>query len=276
MSRYNFEKINRKVGLVEQNHLYVTYTNACQCTCPGCRNLGFTEEIMKENRNLLDEKILENSKYFRHIVFGGGEPSYKISEIVDLIERIKVKNYKGYMMEKDDEIKFTMTTNGSRILLQRMDGVCRNCKKFDRIILSRYHDNDDVNDALFRANGSLMTTYDIDNLCDNLKEKIQLSCLCQHGGIETVDDIERYILWAHKLKVDDIMFSSYQHDITSDKSVKTETTSLFETAKQRLLNNGFTKIDKIVFSAGYKIEVFEESETDIFEEELKSVLEMVF
>lgn len=271
-----FKKINRKKGIVEQNHLYVTYSNFCQCSCPGCRNLGFSDKVMMEYPKLLDERILENSKYFRHIIFGGGEPAYRIPEIVKLIEKIKEKNLQREGMPEDKKIKFTMTTNGSRLLLSRLDDVCRNCNKFDRIILSRYHYDDCLNDALFKANGSLMTTHDIDDLCDTLKKKIQLSCLCQHGGIESVDEMERYVLWAHHLGIKDIMFSNFQKDVTPVDSIRKDTTNVFKDAKERLMGRGFTKVDELVFSAGYKIEVFEKSELDIYEEELKIILEMIF
>lgn len=163
-------------------------------------------------------------------------------------------------MPENEEIKFTMTTNGSKKLLLELNDVCHNCDKFDRIILSRYHYDDWLNDALFRANGSLMTTYHIDSLCDVLKRKLQLSCLCQRGGIETVDDMEQFVVWAQNIGINDVMFSNYQSDITPD-AAKTETDELFKKAKKMFVNkHDFDKTNEIVFSAGYKIEVFEKSD----------------
>ena len=86
----DFRRINRYPdGRVEQKHLYVTYDAYCQCNCQCCRNKCFNEEAMQGKRYLLDEALLQNFGQFRHIVFGGGEPLYKIGKIVDLLKKIR-------------------------------------------------------------------------------------------------------------------------------------------------------------------------------------------
>ncbi len=269
MANFGFEKIKRSnEGEVTQNQLYVTYDQICQCDCLGCRNKGLPKEEMESNRKLLNHAIMKNAEKFRHIIFGGGEPLYQIDHIVKVTHKIKkrrekirhklIRLLKGKTVE-DDKISFSMTTNGERNgFLGSIDQRCWYCHQFDRIILSRYHYDDHVNDQLFRANGTLMTAYDIRNLCGALRNKMQLSCLCQEGGIQTSDDILHYIEWGKCFGIKDIMFSNYQQDITPDDAKRKDCdTEVFKKVQRILVEEqGYELVDTFVFSAGYKISTY--------------------
>lgn len=267
MANFGFEKIKRSNGgEVTQNQLYVTYDQICQCDCPGCRNKGLPQEEMEANRKKLNRVIIKDAEKFRHIIFGGGEPLYQMDHIVEVIQKIKgrrqspigkvIRLFKG---PEYDEMRFTLTTNGQReLFFDKVNDRCMNCRHFNKIILSRYHDDDSVNDELFRANGTLMTSSDISELCMPLRNKTQLSCLCQKGGIETTEDVLRYIEWAHSLRITDIMFSNYQQDITPEeaKQAGCNANMLAEAQTDLVENKGYSLMDTFVFSAGYKISTY--------------------
>lgn len=283
MTDFGFEKIKRGAnGEVTQNQLYVTYDQICQCDCPGCRNKGLPQEEMETNRQALNRVIIKEAESFRHIIFGGGEPLYQLDNIVALIKKIKrrrerliSKIARRFKDPDDDRIIFTMTTNGQKeVFTRKFDKFCKNCRHFNRIILSRYHYDDKVNDGLFRANGSLMTTENLKKLCAPLRDKMQLSCICQKGGIETADDMIRYIEWAHEVRIYNIMFSNYQQDITPDAAKKAGCDLEEMHQVQMILTEeyGFELVDTFVFSAGYKISKYRRyPEISIFEKIITSL-----
>lgn len=264
MPDFRFEKMKRSQnGEVIQNHLYVTYNQFCQCDCACCRNKTFPEEVMKQQHIQLDQKIVETARYFRHIIFGGGEPLFQIENIMSVISSIKkepdnfLHNWSGPYFDPDDnEIKFSIVTNGdSEIFLTNINNACYVCRDLKKIILSRYHHDDDINQKIFKAKRKLISREDIDELCLALRRKIQLSCLCQKGGIQSADDAVDYIKWAAELRIFDIMFSNFQEDVTPEEVKESESSGdLLKSIQERIVTQwNFVKEDTIVFSAGYTV-----------------------
>lgn len=251
-----FKKIKRnEEGTVYQKHLYITYNIQCQCDCKCCRNKSFDNTVMKTNKKKLQEKIIEEASNFRHIVFGGGEPLLKIDEIVELIHNINRQNFQREYSE-DDQIYCSLATNGERnIFLTGIDENCTICAKLNQIILSRYHYDDDKNNSIFNSKTPLISCLDLLRLCPSLKKKIQFSCLCQKGGIDTIDEVKHYIEWAVELGFTNVMFSNFQDEVTVPKAKKLGCNLNFlEEAKTMIEKDfGFQKETPILFSAGYKI-----------------------
>ena len=251
-----FKKIKRnEEGNVCQKHLYITYDTQCQCDCKCCRNKSFDNTIMKNNKQKIQKKIIEEASDFRHIVFGGGEPLLKIDEIADLIHAINRRNFQPEYNE-EDEIFYSLASNGERsIFLEKINENCTICAKFHQIILSRYHYDDHKNNLIFKSKTELISSTDLLNLCPSLKKKIQFSCLCQKNGIETIEDVKHYIGWAAKLGFSNVMFSNFQDEVTVSEAKKLGCDLSFLSDAQKMIKKdlGFRKETSILFSAGYKI-----------------------
>ena len=262
----DFRRINRYPdGRVEQKHLYVTYDAYCQCNCQCCRNKCFKEEEMQGKRYLLDEALLQNFGQFRHIIFGGGEPLYKIGKIVDLLKKIHFENIMEPSKGPGDDSNVTyfgIATNGLRsIFLEEINYHCIICRMFQTIILSRYHFDDEINRSIFHPrNGTeLLTSDDLRGLCQSIKQdKLQLSCLCQKGGINTIEGVIEYIKWAESLGIANVLFSNFQDEVTPDTARVNLSSApdLLDKAMQELRQGGFVGDDTIIFSAGYKLTTF--------------------
>lgn len=247
----DFKKIMRDGKSVCQKSVYVTFGTRCQCNCEGCRNKSFDSEVMKMDRKRLIPNIIKEAGEFRHIIFGGGEPLFELTDIMYVIENIK---YNNTLLTDDDEIKFSLVTNGERQLFHmRIDRKCVICNCFRQIILSRYHYDDIANEIIFKTRTPLMRTEDLKNICPSLKEKIQLSCLCQKGGIDSPEEIKRYLKWAAELEITHVMFSNFQDEVTEEKSNICDLSLLWEAQDMLVKELGFEKEPAILFSAGYKI-----------------------
>lgn len=251
-----FKKIKRnEKGNVYQKHLYITYDTQCQCNCKCCRNKSFDNTIMKNNKQKIQKKIIEEASNFRHIVFGGGEPLLKIDEIAELIHNINRQNFQREYNE-DEQILYSLATNGERsTFLAKIDENCTICAKFYQIILSRYHYDDDKNNLIFNSKTELINSVDLLNLCPSLKRKIQFSCLCQKSGVATIEDIKHYIEWVVELGFANIMFSNFQDEVTVSEAKKLGCDLSFLSDAQAMIEKdfGFQKETSILFSAGYKI-----------------------
>lgn len=257
MSRkIKFKKIKRSWrGKVNQKHLYVTYGTECQCNCDCCRNQSFDKETMEMKKEKLQEKIIEEAGNFRHIVFGGGEPLLKIDEIAEIVKAIDQRNFQSKCKE-DEKIYCSLATNGEKsIFLSKINHFCQICRLFHQIVLSRYHYDDEKNEMIFKSKSSLIDSQDLSKLCLELKRKIQLSCLCQKDGIETIEDIKQYLNWAKELGITNVMFSNFQDEVTVSKAKKLGCDLSFLADAQEMMEKdlGFEKEPTIVFSAGYKI-----------------------
>lgn len=280
-----FSRIRRtRFGHVEQKQLYVTYDGYCQCNCACCRNKSFSEESMMGKRYILDEVLRENYNQFRHIIFGGGEPLYKIDKIWDLIVDLDSRNIL-FAKSDDDVTKYSIVTNGAReIFLDRFDS-CMICRRFETVILSRYHYDDEINLRIFnpRRGEELLTTEDLqEDVCEELRHnKMQLSCLCQKGGINTVEDVIQYLKWAAKVEIPNVMFSNFQDDVTplGAKQNLSCNPELLEKVKEELRERGFSEEEPIIFDAGFRVTKFTgiieyevEVEGTIFPPELQLML----
>lgn len=251
----NFKKIKRdEEGRVWQKQLYVTYGTKCQCNCECCRNKSFDKDDMRLDRSRLHKKVLDEANNFRHIVFGGGEPLLSIDKIYEIIKDYRDLN--PFIIGDDSRTYFTLVTNGERNrFLKLIDENCKNCRMFENYIISRYHYDDNKNESIFRTRGTLMTKKDLENLCEALKQKIQLSCLCQKGGINTVEDAKKYIEFAMEVGITDVMFSNFQDDVTVEeaKSLNCKP-NLLQEIKELIEGLGFEREgETIVFSAGFKL-----------------------
>lgn len=262
----DFQRIRRRLGHTEQKQLYVTYDGYCQCNCQCCRNKAFSDDEMQSKRYILDEVLKKNYKQFRHIVFGGGEPLYKIDKIWRLITELDMRNEMeaNFDGEDDDEkvTYYSIVTNGAReLFLEELDHNCATCRRFQTIILSRYHYDDEINKSIFRprSNEELLSSEDLEEICHSMKKKIQLSCLCQKGGINTLEDVIEYIQWAAKLGITNVMFSNFQDDVTPDLAKENLSCDpkIFQKAMKELSERGFESDKPIAFSAGFKLTTFD-------------------
>lgn len=259
MSELDFKRMKREEGSTVQKHLYVTYGSACQCDCSFCRNHCFEKEKMKDS-DQLNKALIESEDYFRNITFGGGEPLIYIDEIMDVIHEIiyKEEQEKG-IDEWEDELNFTLVTNGyRRLFLKKIGNRCPYCKKFRQIILSRHHYDDQKNEEIFRTKKRLLDTEDLEDLCEGIKRKMLLSCLCQRGGIDSIEELMFFISWAKGVGINNIMFSNFQEEVTEQEELCKQLPKDFFQEAQFVLEHflQFEKESQIVFSAGYVITTY--------------------
>ena len=225
-------------GTTQTNQLYVEYGLECPCDCSFCHN-----KVMAKNRknvclSEVDRAVLKYYSDCKCIVFGGGEPLLNFEKIMALVQTIRQNERKTettYPYELSaDAVRCHIVTNGERelyhkylyskvdntkkdivgILLGEYDAekdkhseVCKRCDVFDKIIISRHHYDDYKNKVLFGDTNELLSTSDYRWMCNGQKEKIMLYCVCQQGGIDSVEEIFGYINWAIKLGYKNILFS---------------------------------------------------------------------
>lgn len=115
----------------------------------------------------------------RKITFTGGEPTLpyyfnKIQKIGTWIKNISPNTC------------IIINTNGSNLKVIAYQ------KWIDKIALSRHHYKPSLNDSLFKC----FTADDVDILMFGDKKKINLSCVCQKGYIDSGEELEKYLFYA--------------------------------------------------------------------------------
>lgn len=278
MFEFKKERFNKN-GSIENNQLYVEYGMQCQCKCEFCRNnTGLRRVVCLDE---IDKTIRSQYSKCRRIIFGGGEPLFELPRIMNLIEAIKTEE--GDICDRE-KVKFQLITNGDKALFEKylksdalrraymsiFSGVkdspesdaqenqkCSNCHLFDKIILSRHHYDDSRNQEIFNSKTQLLCNDDFKALCTKQKmNKIQLNCVCQRGGIDSIPEVMNYIRWAFGLGFTNILFSNLESQTTPDEyfSKKSLPYEFWDELQEVLNEMGMETREKteIYTSAGYK------------------------
>lgn len=165
--------------------LYIVVTRQCNAGCPFC--------VYKNNDTLLDLSVIEKilidlSKVCQigTIHFTGGEPTIKAKDLIGIC------NIAKYIFPN---VKTSVNTNGLYLSeLKRVDVL-------DNIALSRHHYDDDKNKKIFKTD-SVPNTKAILNFPD--KNKLHLSCNLIRGYIDNEKEIQKYLEYASKLRINDV------------------------------------------------------------------------
>lgn len=115
----------------------------------------------------------------RKISFTGGEPTLPFYYE-------KIKEIGLWIKEVSPNTAIIINTNGSNLK------VISNQDWIDSIALSRHHYKPSLNDKIFKC----FTADDIDLLMFEDKKKINLSCVCQKGYIDSGLELEKYLFYA--------------------------------------------------------------------------------
>ena len=109
--------------------LYVNLTNRCNCNCEFCLRHGkkegsiYTEDSLWLEREptrqeALDSFLSREVGSYREIVFCGyGEPTYRIDDIVWLVDELKKRGFWVYALEADGEDIYASDLTGDIALV---------------------------------------------------------------------------------------------------------------------------------------------------------------
>ena len=152
----------------------------CQGSCAPCitkfRGVKNVPDLSLQNL----ERVLNDLRSIESIeITGGGEPTRheKIVDIVNMCSRVAPTQ---------------MYTHGMDVHVQEFSRLSKLC-------LSRWHDDDKKNEELMGVQ------YDIYKFVEQCQVPIKLSVVAQKGGIETIRDVMRYILFASSLQVSEVV-----------------------------------------------------------------------
>jgi len=236
--------------------LDVIFTSNCNCNCSFCRNNSFDDS--SSNRNCYNlNKIKENlsiiSKYLDTIFIGGGEPTLKIKDIIEIYNSFRARRP-----------KLVVVTNGS---LSPGDLVAV-LEHSDSVYISRHAISDEENLAILDSckNTKILSLEDLKNF--SRINQITLSPVCVKNGLDTSEKIMEYISTAFKIGVENVLISTLHQDASYgseglDYGDLYVSPIIFEPVKQELLNQGYIKKPEICSTGGYLLDIFTNSSYNV-------------
>ena len=175
--------------------VYLELSRACNAKCKFCRNETF--EKSKYDLERIAETLESIKKYLNAVVFGGGEPTLRLDDVVYLKSRCDAEH-----------IDWHMFTNGTDKSIVDNDIINRNFK----VNLSRHAVNDDDNAVIFGIDKSkIMTQQDVSKLISNNAE-VTLNATCFKGGLDTPIKILEYIDFARAIGCKKVLIQNLQRN----------------------------------------------------------------
>ena len=202
-------KFEDKERLVYSNvNLSIFLTDYCNASCNFCvaklRYLVDQNEYLKPTLKD-DELYYERLEYILKTVqplnpsvsLTGGEPTYthRIKKVIELLDKYNVR-------------KRTITTNGTLLFNKIGDDTVLDLlikNDFKHLNISRAHYDEDLNYGIMKSKEPL----DIQRVMDTVKGtnlRVRLSCVLMHSGINSVDEMKKYMSFAEKHNIDNVVF----------------------------------------------------------------------
>jgi molybdenum cofactor biosynthesis enzyme MoaA len=188
----------RKAKDLPYVNVYIRMTDRCDANCPFC---AFHSNLFKEKFDLYKlYYCLNNIKehvYVNKIAFTGGEPTYYMSEFLDALTTVR---------ELFPTTHVTVNTNGVN-LLRLMEA--ETLGMINCVSLSRHHQSDEINTALFRISSPPSENKIIEEFPDKLK--LHLRCNLISGKVNGVcgpAEVKKYIDFYDEFGVMDFGFVS--------------------------------------------------------------------
>lgn len=201
----NIKEYKDYQSLVPMSLSFLPVAMACEASCKFC----FSESsISSEQKKLVKDfdKLdywCETSKSAgaqRFVITGGGEPGILGLEKIKEVLTISSKHFN----------KNVLFTNG--IFLLKNNNIKENVKKLKEsglsiLSLSCHHSEQDKLTNIMGINtGYLDILEAIKDMPTNDKPKVRLICVIQKGGVDSFEEIQRYINFAFKYNVEQICF----------------------------------------------------------------------
>lgn len=230
------ERFNDESPFTFKKNLYLELGRICNGKCFFCRNNCFNETDYNLENILTN---LENIYYsLDEIVIGGGEPTLKKHDLLELLKNIK------------NQSKCHIFTNGSidKSYLYNLLN-----KTYVNLNISRHSFLDEENANIFKINkNKLLTKEDI----SKISRYVTLACTCFKGGIDSVDKIFKYLEYVEECNVKNVLFSNLQNDasVTNynnlDRVLETDE-SLFKKCIDILIHQGYKESYPVISTGGY-------------------------
>lgn len=239
-----------------KTNIYLELGRNCNGKCKFCRNacLDDKEYNINEIEYSLDLLNIRNHR-IDSVVIGGGEPTL-LKEALDRI--IKNSNH--------NELNTYIFSNGSankNLYKHYIDNKCK-------IYLSRHSINKNVNsDIIGISKNQILTLDELSELNNFNPSNISLSCTCINGGVDTVDEIIKYINIAYNVyNFHNIIFSNLQSDASIDiKDSRYDSMliddKIFTEVIELLKMQGFECKYPIVSTGGYEMYVLKHNHISI-------------
>lgn len=236
----DYDKIN--VGRVVtspitfKKNLYLELGRSCNALCSFCRNKCMSES--NYNYKKITQSLGTIIGNVDSIVIGGGEPTLKRSDLINLLENFRWLINKIYIFSNGIEtIKFHNALNFEQ-------------RQAISYYISRHSIDDEINARILGVNPEIVSS--VESLGLNCRN-INLSCTCVNGGTDTPDKIINYIV---KYKYHNVMFcnlmndASVNMDITYNNDMGVDS-SIFDETISYLRKQGYDYHYEIVSTAGY-------------------------
>ena len=170
--------------------LYIKITDSCNAKCEFCANSG-NEDFGNIDLKKLEYVIryLVNLNLLHGVSITGGEPMTnpkKLNDVLNLIWNIK------------DDMEVQISTNGLNLTeFKYFDQV----NKLESIHISRHHYNDEINNAIFKAN--MPTGNEIMSLQEFLTDKkiININTIIMKLGINSLKEIKKMLDFVGRIGV---------------------------------------------------------------------------
>lgn len=181
-------------------NLYIDMLSECNGNCSFCINrVNYKREDVPDNIFLknLEESVQLVRFLNPSIQIAGGEPTLapnRMYSVLDLVQKYGLRNP-------------VINTNGSGLINQELLNHIE--PVIAHVNISRHHDNKDTADSLM----GLVNPLDNNILKEIIQThalgpKIRLNCCLLNNGIQTYEDVVRYLNWALKMGVRDVCFSA--------------------------------------------------------------------
>lgn len=199
---------NEENGISFTPYIY----NDCSANCKFCSeklirngNIMICKEITPDYNSKLQlilDKLMGKDIF---LSISGKEPSESICFLENILKQIKKYEDKGLSITEK-----VMYSNLSGFI-DNLDELTRIIKKYnlDRVECSRHHYDEEINQHIMNfKNSKIRKNANFDRIIENLQNniKIKMVCVLQKEGINSVSEIKKYLEYAKKLNVTDVVF----------------------------------------------------------------------
>lgn len=231
------QKDNKRFGFTcftTETNLYLQLGKTCNASCIfGCRNQCLESSEYNRNTNTIINNFQTISPYINNVVVGGGEPTLYFEDLKYFKEKCNYNN-----------IGYYVSTNGTC----SFDKLEELQNKYT-IYLSRHALEDRDNDNVFGT-----STIKIEEIKD-LEEPLILTATCYNGGLDTVEDLEKYIELSDYVNSKGILFQTLHKDLNfKEQRIPQIDDRIFDEVIFKLKEQGYSGGEIPIYSTGnYKL-----------------------
>lgn len=224
--------------------IYLELSRTCNAKCDFCRNSSF-DKCKYDLENI--KRTLESvHNYVNALVIGGGEPTLKLDDVIDLRESFKYTSMEWHMF-----------SNGTKPEFIDNDYIMDNFK----LNISRHAINDSKNADIFGVpSNKIMTSADIEKL--NLRNKeVTLNAVCFKGGLDSFAKIIDYINYAKQIGCKKVLIQDLQRQMSLGSNLRTDNNiyideDIFPRVVEFLKSSGYRQKYPIYATGGYVSYIF--------------------